>query len=100
MLPKLVNDMMKSNREIMGKLLADGGAYDSNGIFRCASDNGVYRSYIKVRKDARVRVKTGHTLRNLSVLSQRNDFGNWKDSAGYGKRWPAETVFSPSRGTV
>ena len=52
MLPKLVNDIIKSNTEITGKLLADGGAYDSNDIFRCASDNGIYPSCIKVRKNA------------------------------------------------
>ena len=54
---------------------------------------------IKVRKNARVRLKTGHILRNLSVLSQRNDFGRWKDSVSYGKRWMAETVFSSIKRT-
>ena len=46
-----------------------------------------------------VRLKTGHILRNLSVLSQRNDFGNWKDGVSYGRRWMAETVFSSIKRT-
>ena len=33
-------------------------------------------------------------LRNLSVISQKNDLQRWKDSVSYGKRWIAETVFS------
>ena len=50
---------------------------------------------IKVRKDAKVRLKTGHILRNLSVLSQRNDLQGWKNSIViYGKRWIVEPVFS------
>ena len=43
----------------------------------------------------RVRLKTGHILRNLSVLAQRNDLKRWKDSiVSYGQRWIVETVFS------
>ena len=81
----------------VGKLFAD-GAYDGNDIFRYLADNGILPC-IKLRKNARVRLKTGHILRNLSVLAQRNDFGRWKDSAGYGKRWMAETVFSSIKRT-
>jgi hypothetical protein len=92
-LPELVDDITKSNRETMGKLLPD-GACDGNDVFRCLSDNGIY-SCVKVGKNARVRVKADHILRNLSVLSQRNDFGRWEDSVSYGRRWIAETVFSP-----
>jgi hypothetical protein len=33
-------------------------------------------------------------LRNLSVLTQRNDLQRWKDSVSYGQRWIVETVFS------
>ena len=62
------------------------------------SDNGILPC-IKVRKNARVRLKTGHILRNLSVLSQRNDLERWKDSVSYGKRWMAETVFSSIKRT-
>ena len=75
-----------------GKLFAD-GAYDSNGVFRCLSDNGILPC-IKVRKNAKVRWKKGNILRNLSVLAQRNDLQKWKDSVSYGQRWIAETVFS------
>jgi hypothetical protein len=52
-------------------------------------------SFIKVRKNAKVQLKTGHILRNLSVLAQKNDLQRWKDSiVSYGQRWIAETVFS------
>jgi len=91
MLPKLVDKVVKSNEDSIDRLLAD-GAYDSNDIFRCLSENGIIPC-IKVRKNARVR-KTGHILRNLSVIDQRNNFQGWKDSVSYGKRWIVETVFS------
>ncbi len=90
-LPGLVENIIKSNK-IIGKLFAD-GAYDNNDIFRCLGDNGILPC-IKVRKNSRVRLKKGHILRNLSVLSQRNDLQKWKDSVSYGKRWIVETVFS------
>ena len=54
---------------------------------------------IKVRKNARVRWKKGNILRNLSVISQRNDLQKWKDSVSYGKRWIVETVFSSIKRT-
>ena len=76
----------------LGKLFAD-GAYDSNDIFRCLADNGILPC-IKVRKNSKIKLKTGHILRNLSVISQKNDFKIWKDSVSYGKRWIVETVFS------
>ncbi len=42
-----------------------------------------------------MRWKKGNILRNLSVLAQRNDLQNWKDSiVSYGQRWIVETVFS------
>jgi transposase len=51
---------------------------------------------IKLRNNARVGWKKGYILRNLSVLAQKNDLQRWKDSiVSYGKRWIAETVFSP-----
>jgi hypothetical protein len=57
-------------------------------------------SCIKVRRNARVK-KTNHTLRNLSVISQRkNNLQKWKDnSVSYGKRWIAETLFSSIKRT-
>ncbi|MER5176232.1 MAG: IS5 family transposase, partial [Candidatus Nitrosocosmicus sp.] len=93
-LPQLVDDIIKSDRKLtIGKLFAD-GAYDGNDIFRCRADNGILPC-IKVRKNAKVRLKKGHILRNLSVISQRNDLQKWTDSiVSYGKRWIVETVFS------
>src|SRR4051812_26291716 len=92
MLPKLVEGAKKSNNISIGKVFAD-GAYDSNGIFRCLADNGILPC-IKVRKNAKVGWKKGNILRNLSVLAQRNDLQEWKDSVSYGQRWITETVFS------
>ena len=41
-LPELVENTVKSDSmAIIGKLFAD-GAYDSNDIFRCLADNGIY----------------------------------------------------------
>ena len=58
------------------------------------ADNGILPC-IKVRKNAQVRLKKGHILRNLSVLAQKNDLQKWKDSiVCYGQRWIVETVFS------
>jgi hypothetical protein len=57
------------------------------------SDNGILPC-IKVRKNAQVRLKKGHILRNLSVVAQKNDLQGWKDSVSYGQRWIVETVFS------
>ena len=78
MLPELVQNIIKSNSVTASKLFAD-GAYDSNGIFRCLADNGILPC-IKVRKNAKVRWKKGNMLRNLSVLAQKNDLQEWKDS--------------------
>ena len=91
MLPTLVDDLVKSNEYIIDKFLAD-GAYDSNDTFRYLSENGII-SCIKVRKNSRVR-KSAHIFRNLSVITQRHDFKQWKDSVSYGQRWMVETVFS------
>ncbi len=78
-LPELVDSILKSDKKIaIGKLFGD-GAYDSNDIFRHLSDNGILPC-IKVRKNSKVRLKTGHILRNLSVLAQKNDLQKWKDS--------------------
>ena len=92
-LPELVDDVIKSDKQItIDNLFAD-GAYDGNEIFRYLGDNGIL-SCIKVRKNARVRWKKGNILRNLSVLEQKKDLQKWKDSVRYGQRLIVETVFS------
>ena len=94
MLPELVENIIKSNNlTAIGKLFAD-GSYDGNEIFRCLGENGILPC-IKVRKNAKVRLKNGHILRNLSVLAPKNDLQRWNDSiVSYGQRWIVETVFS------
>ena len=77
MLPKLVEDILRTNGcSMIDKLIAD-GAYDSNDIFRCLSEKGIVPC-IKVRKNSRVR-KTGNLFRNLSVIAQKNNYEQWKD---------------------
>src|SRR4051812_27369515 len=88
-LPELVDEVIKSDSmtaPAICKLFADDGAYEGNNIFRCLSDNGILPC-IKVRKNASVRWKKGHILRNLAVIAQRNDLQKWKDGEIYGKRW-------------
>jgi transposase len=95
-LPKLVNNVIKSNNDgfaVVGRVLGD-GAYDSNDTFRFLSERGIMPC-IKVRKHSRVRWKTANLFRNLSVIAQRrNNFERWKDSVRYGQRWAVETAFS------
>ena len=93
MLPELVDEIIDSDSiTTIGKLFAD-GAYEGNDIFRYLSDNGILPC-IKIRKNARVGWKKGNILRNLSVISQKKELQEWKDSVSYGQRWSAETVFS------
>jgi|SRR3954463_4534019 hypothetical protein len=51
-------------------------------------------TFIKLRKNAQVQLKKGNILRNLSVISQKNDLQKGKDSVSYGYRLIVETVFS------
>jgi DDE family transposase len=92
-LPKLVESIAKSKNDVtlVGKVFAD-GAYDSNVVFECLADNGILPCII-VRRNARVK-ETNNTFRNLSVVFQKNNLQEWKDSVSYGQRWIAETVFS------
>jgi hypothetical protein len=95
----MVEDITKSNNmtATIVKLVADDGDYESNDIFRCPVDNGIMPC-IKVWKNERIKVKTVYILRNLSGISQKNDFQGWKDSiVSYGKRLIVETVFSSIR---
>jgi hypothetical protein len=45
--------------------------------------------------------KKGNTLRNLSIISQKNDLQKWKEDSivSYGQRWIVETVFSSIKRT-
>jgi len=56
----------------------------------------IMESCIKVKKNARIRWKTGNIIRKLSVIFQKKDLQKWKDSiVSYRQRWiVVETVFS------
>jgi hypothetical protein len=71
MLPKLVEDIKKSNHISIGKVFVD-GAYDINAVFRCLANNGILPC-IEVRRNAKVIKKTNHVHRNLSVVSQKKN---------------------------
>jgi hypothetical protein len=77
-LPRLVEDIIKSKDVVIDKVLAD-GAYDSNAVFKCLADSGILPC-IKLRKNAKFK-STNHVLRNLSVIYHKNDCKNWKDRA-------------------
>jgi Transposase DDE domain len=89
--------MIKSNKIICKLLFADDGAYEGNDIFRYLSaDNGILPC-IKVQKNAKIKLKDGNFIRNLSVISQKKDLQRWKEDSivSYGQRWIViETVFS------
>ncbi len=78
-LPELIGNIIQSNKIIDKLLFTDDGPYEGNDIFRYISDNGIMPC-IKVRKKAQVGWKKGHILRNLSVISQKNDLQRWEDS--------------------
>ena len=83
-LPELVDNIIKSDdimttKTTIGKLFGD-GVYEGNEIFRYLGDNGILPC-IKVRKTPKVKLKTSHILRNLSIISQKNDLQGWKDRA-------------------
>ena len=90
-LTELVNGILKEKGKRISRVLAD-GAYDSNSIFQFLTNRGVFPC-IRIRKNSKVK-ETNQTLRNLSVMLQRNDFSKWRDSVSYGKRWLVETVIS------
>ena len=91
-LPKLVDDITIKQNKVVETAIMD-GAYDNNKNFQFLSFKGINPA-IKVRKNARIRKKTNHYLRNKTVNMQKNNLQQWKDSVSYGQRWIAETVFS------
>ncbi len=93
LLPKLVDDSTKpkKNITIVGKIIAD-GIYDSNSVFNCLAGNEIFPC-VKVRRNTKAK-KINHIHRNLSIISQNNNFQTCKDSVSYGKRWTSEIFFS------
>jgi len=88
----LMHDIIRQQNIDVNTVITD-GSYDNNKIFQFLSFNDI-KPAIKVRKNARIRKKTNHYLRNKTVNMQKNNLQQWKDSASYGQRWIAETVFS------
>jgi hypothetical protein len=74
-LPELVEEnIIKSNvmsTTAIGKLFADDGAYDDNNIIRYPGDNGIQHC-IKVRTNARIKLKTGYILKFINVGTKYN----------------------------
>jgi len=63
-LPKLVEDIVKSKNVRIDNILAD-GVYDSNAVFGCLAADNEILPCVKVRKNAKVNKKTNNILRNL-----------------------------------
>jgi DDE family transposase len=101
-LPELVDKIVKSNKRTGKLLFADDGNYEGNDIFRYLSaDNGILPC-IKIRKNAKIKLKDGNLIRNLSAISQKKDLQKWKEDSivSYGQRWiVVETVFHPIKRT-
>jgi hypothetical protein len=90
-MPELINVLSKQKGNNIVRVFAD-GAYDSNSIFQFLTNKEILPC-IRIRKNPRVK-ETNQFVRNLSVITQRNDFSRWKDSVSYVKRWNVETAIS------
>ena len=96
-LPELIKNIIKSDNMIsIGKLIAD-DAYYNNDIFRFLSDNNGILPCIKVRQNARIKLKKDTFLETCWVVAQKNDLQEWKDSVSYGQRWIIESIFSRTK---
>ena len=69
MLPRLIEDIIKSKDVRINKVFVANVAYNSNAYLRCLSNNMIIPC-IKFRKNAKVR-KTNNTFRILSFISQK-----------------------------
>jgi hypothetical protein len=81
----------------IGKLFVDDGTYEGNDVFRYLSAYNGILPCIKVQKNAKIKLKAGNFIRNLSIISQKKDLQKWKEDSivSYGQRWiVVETVFS------
>ena len=92
-LPKLVDDITIKQNKVVETASLWMVPMTITKIFNFYHLKG-FNPAIKVRKNARIRKKTNHYLRNKTVNMQKNNLQQWKDSVSYGQRWIAETVFS------
>jgi len=92
-LPELIENALGSYKKItIGKLFAEYGAYEGNDLFEYLGDSEI-QPCIRVGKNAKIKLKLGHILRNLSVLTQINICKSRKISQIMDKD-VVETVFS------
>ena len=94
---KLIEHILKSNKDVKIKSVLYDGAYDNNKNFKYIEENKIQPG-IKVRKNSIISTKN-FSIRNKEVKSQTKDFPRWKKKRKYGKRWIAETAFSSIKRT-
>jgi len=90
-MPRLIDHVLKNNKNIIIKSALGDGSYDSNENFKFLQKNKI-RPAIKIRKNSIVSLKSNR-LRNREVYSQKDLF-KWKKKRKYGHRWMVETAFS------
>ena len=80
MLKKIVDNASKNN--VVKRVLAHDGTYDSKTNFQYLHDNGI-KAAIKVRKNSNSKT-IGCYPRKIVVRQQLKNFEKWKDSVSYG----------------
>ena len=91
-MPKLIEHVLKNNKDIKIKSTLGDGSYDSNENFKYLQKKKI-KPAIKVRKNSIVSLKNNR-LRNREAKFQTRDLIKWKKKRTYGQRWIVETVFS------
>jgi hypothetical protein len=96
-MPKLIEHILKNNKDIKIESVFGDGSYDSNENFEYLQKKRI-RPGIKVRKNSIISRKN-NKVRNREVKFQMKDLFKWKKKRKYGQRWMAETVFSSIKRT-
>jgi len=96
-MPKLIEHILKNNKDIKIESALGDGSYDSNENFEYLQKKRI-RPGIKVRKNSIISRKN-NKVRNREVKFQMKDLFKWKKKRKYGQRWMAETVFSSIKRT-
>jgi hypothetical protein len=92
-MPKLIEHVLKNNKDIKIKSALGDGSSDSNENYKFLQNKRIRPPAIKVRKNSIVSLKNNR-LRNREAKFQIRDLIKWKKKRTYGQRWIVETVFS------
>jgi hypothetical protein len=91
-MPKLIEHILKNNKNNKINSALGDGSYDSNENFKYLQKKKI-KPAIKVRKNSIIS-STNNNIRNREAKFQTRDLLKWKKKKRYGQRWMAETVFS------